>query len=99
MGLDKNSIDALPSTVNKNILVFGYSSTRVHGTKKKFSRTLSSAKKKIRFCLQYYCMGLGKKINRHSTSIKKKIVSDYSTTWCKRQKYFKYDNFIGNFLH
>ena len=47
MGLDKNSIDALPSTVKKYIFVSGYSITGVHGSKKQFSRTLPSPKKNI----------------------------------------------------
>ena len=44
MGLDRNLIDVQPSTVKKNIFVSGYSTTGVHGTKKKFSRTLPSPK-------------------------------------------------------
>ena len=70
-----------PQRLKNYIFVSGYNTTRVHGIKKKFSRTMPSPKKKyFCFCLKYYFTGLRKKINRRLTSTEKKIVSDHSTT-------------------
>ena len=59
----------------KNKKKSGYSTTGVHGTRKKFSCSMPSLKKKMYFCfcLKYYCMGL-RKIQSTLTE-KKKILA------------------------
>ena len=75
MGLFKILIDARPSTVKKNILVSGNSTTGVHGRNKKFSRTLSSLKKIYIFVSVYstsaVCMDLEK--NQSTLNLHQKI--------------------------
>ena len=80
----KNLIDARSSTLKKYVFVSVYSTTGVHGTKKKFSRILPSPKKYyFRFCLQYYAWDFENKFNRHLPSTAKK--NPFLTTvllWC-----------------
>ena len=60
---DKNSIDARLSTVKNYVLISGYSTFGIHGTKKKEIQSHPTITEKniyFRFCLQDYCMGLRK---------------------------------------
>ena len=94
-------------------MVFGYSTTVVHGTWKKISRRPTITKKYIFSTLStVLCMGFKKKFSQRSPFTEKKyiFVSDYSTTmvhgtWEKiqltldREKKYIFSGYSTSMMH